>query len=258
MKNEAYNWDLQELFPSQLLVDQRYQRKLNDNQVKKAIGEFNVNLVNCPKVNKRSDGKYYIMDGQHTLAIWKQKFGNRPIQCRVVTGLTWMEEAEVFLAQFGVFRTVTTKEKLNTRYNLKDPSVCKMVEVANNNGVGVMFYKTANENGKCYATDAMFDVFSKVGESTFSDILDVIMESWDGEKASLQSGFLKGLGKFYELYNGKFTKKALIDCMKTRNPEWFIREAKNIQSGNLATRYCKAFLKAYNMRKSVNKLPDVV
>lgn len=63
MRNEEYTWELKEIFPSELRVDERYQRNIKDSQVKRAIGEFNINIINPPKVNRRDDGHYYIMDG---------------------------------------------------------------------------------------------------------------------------------------------------------------------------------------------------
>lgn len=258
MRNEEYTWELKEIFPSELRVDERYQRSIKDSQVKRAIGEFNINIINPPKVNRRDDGHYYIMDGDHTVTIWKQKYGNKPIKCRVYNGLTWKEEAEIFLAQNGVASAVTKKEKLNTRYNMGDTDVCQMVDAAKQCGVGVAFYKASNANGKCNATDAMFEVYKRVGEKTFQDILDVIMQAWGGEKESLYSGFLKGLCKFYELYNGRFTKRALIESLRANSPQYYIREAKNRASGNLAVRYCWTFLKAYNKKRSSNRLPDVL
>ena len=257
MKQDEYVWEIKELFPSQLKIDNRYQRDIKDSQIKKAIKNFNINIINPPKVNLRDDGFYYIMDGDHTVTIWKQQFGNKPIKCRVYTGLTWTEEAEIFIAQNGVSSTVTTKEKLRSGYNMGSPEIVDMVERAKMCGVDIAFGHPGKSNNKCYAVDTMYYVYCKSGPSVFQEILDILVKSFGGERESLQSGFLKGMCKFFELYKTQFKKDVLIEKLRVNPVTYYIREAKTMPSGSLANRYCRAFMIAYNKHMK-NRLPDVL
>ena len=61
------------------------------------MAEFNGVIVNPPKVSYR-DGRYIVIDGQHTIVGLKTLNGGNdlPILCRVYVGLTKEEEALVF------------------------------------------------------------------------------------------------------------------------------------------------------------------
>lgn len=258
MNMNEIHWEVKSVFPNEMRTDERYQRQVKDSLIKRIIANWDINLFNMPKLSLRDDGYYYIMDGDHSVTAWKYKFGNKPIQCLVARGLTWQEEARLFIAQRGESAAVTQKEKLNTRYNLNEPSIVNMVTIAKECGVTVVFSKVWNANGKCNATDAMYSAYQMVGDKVFRDVLDVIMQTWAGEKESLQAGFLKGISKFFELYNGRFQKKALIESLKKFPPEWYIRESKNMTNGTMQTRYCKVFLKVYNKCRTANRLPDML
>lgn len=256
MKAEEYKWGLKELFPSELRTDDRYQRCINASHVKKIVSEFNINKVDAPKVNLRDDGHYYIMDGDHTVTAWKQVCGNKPILCRVYNGLTWEEEADFFLGQIGIHKPIAATAKIRALKNLGDEDVIRMCRIAEEEGITVCFtlYKC---DYKCCAVDALFKVYKRVGPIVFRDIMKVLVKSWNGDSRSLNSGFIQGLGKFFELYNGRFEIKNLVDSLKINSSIYYEREAKAQLSGTTATKYCRVFLKAYNKRRSSNRLPDI-
>ena len=66
------------------------------------MAEFNGIIVNPPKVSYR-DGRYIVIDGQHTIVGLKTLNGGNDLSilCRVYTGLTKEEEALVFAEQTG-------------------------------------------------------------------------------------------------------------------------------------------------------------
>ena len=85
-----------------LEIPAEYQRKLQMGKVKQMVAEFNGIIVNPPKVSYR-DGRYIVIDGQHTIVGLKTLNGGNdlPILCRVYVGLTKEEEALVFAQQTG-------------------------------------------------------------------------------------------------------------------------------------------------------------
>ena len=80
-----------------LEIPAEYQRKLQMSKIKQMVAEFNGIIVNPPKVSYR-DGRYIVIDGQHTIMGLKTLNGGNdlPILCRVYVGLTKEEEALVF------------------------------------------------------------------------------------------------------------------------------------------------------------------
>ena len=49
-----------------LEIPAEYQRKLQMSKIKQMVSEFNGIIVNPPKVSYR-DGRYIVIDGQHTI-----------------------------------------------------------------------------------------------------------------------------------------------------------------------------------------------
>ena len=74
-----------------------YQRELNSRRVREIAENFDERVANEPKVSAR-DGRFYVFDGQHTIAARKLLNGGRdlPILCKVYTGLTERDEAVLF------------------------------------------------------------------------------------------------------------------------------------------------------------------
>ena len=79
-----------------------YQRGVERKRVELIARDFNEYIVNEPKVSFRN-GRYYVMDGQHTIegCILLNGGADRPILCKVYTGLTMEQEALLFAEQNG-------------------------------------------------------------------------------------------------------------------------------------------------------------
>ena len=73
-----------------------YQRGVERKRVELIARDFNEYIVNEPKVSFRN-GRYYVMDGQHTIegCILLNGGEDRPILCKVYTGLTMEQEAHL-------------------------------------------------------------------------------------------------------------------------------------------------------------------
>ena len=83
----GHEFEYRYLRPSQIQVDPLYQRRLRPAVVDNIVKEFNGDTFNEPKVSNR-DGKYWVFDGQHTLAASAQAHyrgnGRRPERAREV------------------------------------------------------------------------------------------------------------------------------------------------------------------------------
>ena len=93
-----------------------YQRELNIHRVRKIAAAFDPRLLNPPKVSYR-DGRYIVIDGQHTIMGLKTLNGGNdlPILCRVYIGLTKEEEALVFAQQTGASTPLSAGAKLRAK-----------------------------------------------------------------------------------------------------------------------------------------------
>ena len=79
-----------------------YQRGVQRKRVELIAADFNEYVANEPKISFRN-GKYYVVDGQHTIEARILRNGGRalPILCKVYTGMTMQQEALRFAEQNG-------------------------------------------------------------------------------------------------------------------------------------------------------------
>lgn len=93
-----------------------YQRGVERKRVELIARDFNEYIVNEPKVSFRN-GRYYVMDGQHTIegCILLNGGEDRPILCKVYTGLTMEQEALLFAEQNGHAAPLSAGIKLRAK-----------------------------------------------------------------------------------------------------------------------------------------------
>lgn len=243
--------------PSEINVDPLYQRALDSNRVTRMAKQFNPNIINPPKVSFR-DGKYWVFDGQHTIALWRQihKGADKQIECRVFYGMTWLDESELFCLQNGIDRDPTTNDKLRAAYNAGNPDVVDMVRLSNIAGVTVDFVKSEAQC-RCVATATLFKSYKALDRTAFVDMLTVIMKAWDGDPDSLSQYIISGMSKFYQTYYGRFKQDDLLTTLKKVSPSYIIREGRDL-SGSAQNRYFRVVLREYNKKRTKRRLDDAV
>lgn len=93
-----------------------YQRGVERKRVELIARDFNEYMVNEPKVSFRN-GRYYVMDGQHTIegCILLNGGEDRPILCKVYTGLTMEQETLLFAEQNGHAAPLSAGIKLRAK-----------------------------------------------------------------------------------------------------------------------------------------------
>lgn len=93
-----------------------YQRGVERKRVELIARDFNEYIVSEPKVSFRN-GRYYVMDGQHTIegCILLNGGEDRPILCKVYTGLTMEQEALLFAEQNGHAAPLSAGIKLRAK-----------------------------------------------------------------------------------------------------------------------------------------------
>ena len=85
--------------------------------VKEKISIFDPNKVEPVHVSYR-DGKYYVMDGQHTILILEGINGNKPvdINCIVHKGMTYTDESDWTVDQYEKKHKHTYNEMAVAKY----------------------------------------------------------------------------------------------------------------------------------------------
>ena len=229
---------------------------MNHARVNEIAKEFNNYIVNAPKLSFR-DGKYWVFDGQHTVAAVRTKNNgkDKSIECKVFYGLTELDECELFIAQNGISSPVALAAKLHAKYNSGDPDVTDFVKWTEKAGFIVSFDKTPGQN-RIIAVAKLYTVYKMFSEPLmYVNMLNVIREAWHGAKGSLEGGIIHGVATFYKTYYGEFNRKRLVTVLSSVSPLDIGREAKGYTiSGK--TSYARIILKLYNNRTTSSRLED--
>ena len=249
-----HSYEYAMLYPEQIKKDPKYQRNIDSARIKQITKHWNDDLVNPPKVSLRENGFYYVFNGQHTLAAWKKRYGNKPIQCKVYRGLTETEEKDLFVKQEGFSKAVSKVDKIRAEYNSGTEDVVDMVRCATLAGC-IIDFETACTSAKnrINAISTAYTVYKSVGHDNFINILDILRRAFFGEQAAFNDGFLKGMGYLFKNHSGKFSNRKMVEAL-AKSPIDYYRQRANALSGSATSRYARAFVEQYNKGKRTGKI----
>ena len=239
-----------------LVVDPLAQRELKPEWVNKIVKNYNPLLVNPIKVSFR-DGKYYIIDGHHTMAAIKKKNRGEDclVECKVFYGLTWLDECELFLLQTGDSHAVNINDKLRVKWNSADPDVVNMVKLAEKAGF-VIDFKGSKGYNRIVALSTLVHIYNNMTADEYLDYLTLLKKTWGGAPESLSREILQGLFLFYKAYHGKFKPQIFVKRLSKVSPAAIIRDGK-VSSSPGATKYARQILGHYNFHAQ-DRLPDLL
>lgn len=252
-KNVTYEY--RKMNTKELMVDDLYQRDIDPKRIARMVKNYDPCLVNAIKVSYR-DGKYFIFDGRHTSVAEKTVRGKGKdvvVDCKVFTGLTRLDEMELFVAQNGESAPVPVLAKLKALYNFGDPDVTGMVGAAQCAGVRVDFTKGQATN-KVSAVGTLLKIYMRNPRDKYIDMLSMIRNAWQGVPDSFVREILTGVELFYSKYYGDFNTKDLSKSLSKVAPVQIVREGKSI--GTAAANYARVILRYYNTGRTKHRLED--
>lgn len=258
----GHPFDYKKLKASEIKYDETYQRPVNNTKIAKAVKEFNGDVWNLPKLSCRENGEYYCFDGRRSTAIW-QALHNDPdvtIDCKVFYGMSWDDEVEAFIQQFGENENVTQNHKLRARYNRKsdkDTDVVDMVDIVTGLGWSVEFDKesSAPGNDKIYAIVSLFKAYTVLGRKAFIDMMETIRQAWGSNKDAVTIQIITGMKDFYRTYYGNFKQIDLVSSLKQISIDKIIRNGKALKDIQSHT-YATEIWKQYNKGRKTKRLPE--
>jgi len=249
-----HSYEYTMLYPEQIKKDPKYQRNIDAARIKKITKNWDDDLVNAPKVSLRENGMYYVFNGQHTLAAWKKRYGNRPIQCKVYRGLTETEEKDLFVKQEGFSKAVGLVDKLRAEFNSGDPEVMDMVRCIQLAGCTVDFdNRTSQVANRINAVTTAYNVFREVGHDNFINILDILRRAFYGDQKGFQDGFLKGMKYLFKNHCDRISVKQMVTSLQKQPASWYEQKA-NKFDGSAQIRYAKAFVEQYNKGRRTSRI----
>lgn len=228
-----------------------YQRPIDNAFIEDKVKHFDKNEVVPPCVSYRN-GKYNVVDGQHTIVICKT-VGWKKMKCEVREGLTIEDENNWFVVTNTKHRSQSKNRILNGRYfSGTDKTLNDLIKCLSSVGYKLKTADIIDNLGVIIASDTIENVFCEMGEETFMRFISLHQSIWNGEDFSLQASFLKGFAKFYSTYMDQFEEKRCITVFskinqKRKTPSDIRKEADDDKyTKDVGIRYAKVLVKYYN------------
>ena len=223
-------------------------------RVELIAADFNEYVANEPKISFRN-GKYYVVDGQHTIEARILRNGGRalPIRCKVFYGLSKEHEALLFAVQTGISSELTAGEQLRAKLVAHEENACDFAAVTENTGVRFAL-DGIRAPWKIYSIRSAYYIYKSYGAALYREMLSILVDVWDGDSDSFLSGILHGMARFLALYQGEYSRERLIGRLRTVHPKTITRLAQN-GTGNVADRHMKQILSIYNGAGRAHSLP---
>ena len=164
-----------------------YQRGVERKRVELIARDFNEYIVNEPKVSFRN-GRYYVMDGQHTIegCILLNGGEDRPILCKVYTGLTMEQEALLFAEQNGHAAPLSAGIRLRAKVVGGDAPSKAFVAATNRVGLSLNYDSMQLSDYRISCVGTALKLYDQLGEGIYCEALRHIVEAWEGRPDSLQ------------------------------------------------------------------------
>ena len=245
--NERVGYEYKFLTSTVLETDPSYQRRMNAAQVDRIVAEFNPLLVNAVKVSHR-DGRFFVFDGAHTLAALRRIHEGKPfmVECKVFSGMTYQEEAELFALQTGTSRTVSFDYKLRAKLAAETPKEKAFLEATEAAGLHLSDVQRSSMRYVIAAKATAQRIFDNYGADLYTDMLRLIVETWDAVEWSLSKPVLNGCAVFLNVYGDEYKRDRFIRKLTYTNADELAAIARRQNVKDQPRQYAMAILELYN------------
>lgn len=212
---------------SELVVDDGYQRSLNSAQVNAIVKQFNWFLVNPVKIVKRSDGKYYIFDGQHTVKAIVKYTGNPDIyiECVLYKDIPYEIENALFSYQTGISRGLTIGDKYKADLQRGCPYAVDIQNVLE--ALDIPLVKGGGGKKGVQMGEWLIDIYNEYGKDRVYEILAFCKECFDGR---FIGKLVEGINIVFTEYADTISKDKLKRCLKAKGCTELYNSSKDLSN----------------------------
>ena len=216
------------------------------------------------EVSEREDGRYALLDGmgRKHLAL---KDGVQYLVGNVHTGLTYEEEAALFVIYNSERILTTAVEEYNASYEAKVPLALAIQAILDDRGLKISY---GHSKTSIQAPRIMVEIAESkdMGLDVLADVLDLIHDAWhdSGDDTNIYGAdIMSGMAQFWIRYRAQIpNRKILLTSLRNTRPQRLRMDAALITAGpNHPHKYTAtgmAILNQYNYKRSANKLDDWV
>lgn len=244
----------------ELAVDPRYQRELNEANMKR-MGKLDPRLLGLLVVSQRhGQGRFYVLDGQHRAEL-ARRHGQRMVWVELFVDLTDAEEAEVFHKRNTQRTLPNTLTRWKSRLAYKEPVAVAVTQAVQDAGWRI----AASPGGaglRC--PDALESIYRAGGADAIKHVLGVVKRAWGQDGEANDSRVIAGVWAFHRRYalatdSPGYSTQHLVKRLKLKSPGSLMSVAKTLQTmgGRTQGHFARAILGVYNHGLMKHRLPDL-
>ena len=256
------------LTANQITSDRRVNtRPVDSAWVARKLKEgFDPNLLGVPMVSRRADGTQVWLDGQNRGSLMQGAgWGAQKIQCRVFTGLTPAQEAELFLGH-NDNRQVKVVYKFLARVTSGDEDAAAINAIVQsfgwriNDQAGGKNITAVKSLERIFHGDRNTDDTMAPGRA-LQRTLRVVTEAWGYKSEAANGDVILGIGSVFNRFGDIVDLAVLIKKLAEfpAGPSGLLGKARGMrqyQGGTVAHCVAETVVTVYNARRRTNVLPD--
>ena len=171
-----------------------YQRGLSDQWVEHLAKIFDEDKCDPIVLSQRKDGSLYCIEGQHRVKA-AMKVGVKELFARVLTGLSYEQEADYFFQAQRNRRGMRPNDAWNASLEAKHPNTVEINTIVESLGGKVNKNPSIEKGINC--PGQLWKIHEYAGKSALYDLLDLNADTWPGDnlggtatEARMLSGFM--------------------------------------------------------------------
>ena len=231
------------LKPSDLVVDPDVQRNFDETHAKNLAREYDPALFGIGHASLRTDGRYYVLDGQHRIqAAILANHGHTPVLFRVYTGLTKDQEAKKFIDLNSKKKAIHSLDVYRLQVKAKNPIYVEVDRILTSFGLRVAAYR---REGGISAVGALVNIYlGKVGNKPgkliagtplpqghlLSRTLNILSTAWKKERDAFDGILLNGVAAALHKHGADLDSQRMSHVLaRTGTPTAVIGRIRSIQ-----------------------------
>ena len=236
----------------------RYQRAICPEDVATLVREWDDKLFQ-PLIVSFRDGRFNLIDGQHRLtALHEMNHGNSVmVLCRILTNLTYEQEAELCAKFDRTRKPLSLAESINARMEAdSDPQIKEILRLMRQYGFS---WTVGQKKATPYCisvSGTVIRTYEFLGTSLFDRMLRLLYKTWLGDPASLSASLISGLALFLKTYETEISDTRFVTRLSKYSPQEIERCSKNdFTTNKKALRCARVLLECFNAGRGGQKLP---
>lgn len=222
------SWSFKTLNTSQLKSKMPYQRAIDTAFIANAVRNFNPDDVEPIHVSYR-DGKYYVIDGQHTIIILEEvNGGSVNVECIVHKGMTPTDEAEYSIRQYEKKHNHTYAQKSVAAYEAGRELPCEIARKVSAVGARLPYDRKTTTGMKIQAIKRVTNFYQKDSKNTILAI-KCLVEAYSTRESSLPADLIGGTMEFLRQYEDSVEISRLVEALSKTTPQALTITAKNLK-----------------------------